>query len=101
VSVNPQLNVTTGGRRCQLRFAAAIGPPTPPRVTSHFHISAAPAAADANADAVLVQERRHGRLGLHVTQTETRSAYVAATLTEETMTMNRTNRLAEVRRAGA
>jgi hypothetical protein len=72
-------------------------------VTSHFHISAAPAAAanaNANADAVLVQDRRHGRHGLHVTQTETRPTYLAATLSEETMTMNRTNLLAELRRAG-
>jgi hypothetical protein len=47
-----------------------------------------------------VQERRHGRHDLHVTQTETRSAYLAATLTEETMTMNRTNRLRAMRGPG-
>jgi hypothetical protein len=72
-------------------------------VTSHFHISAAPAAANANANAnaILVQERRHGWHGLHVTQTETRPADLGATLSEETMTMNRTNLLAELRRAGA
>ena len=47
-----------------------------------------------------MQERRHGRHDLHVTQTETRSAYLAATLTEETMTMNRTNRLKAMRGPG-